>query len=119
MCYAQAEYCECGVEIMDKKTEIEVEAAAFRNLVQFLQRKTDVTNEDMMKSAGFCRDCLSHWYQSCAESLGMEVNQEQANIKIYGMSSQEWYDKHVAALAITAKQNPQATVKEESKQLSS
>ena len=89
---------------MHKPTEIEIEAAAFRNLVQVLQRRTDVTNDEMMKSLGFCRDCLSHWYQACAESLGLEIEHEQAKFKIYGMSSKEWQDKHLIAPRMTKKQ---------------
>ena len=52
---------------MDEKTQIELEAAAFRHLVGFLQEKTDVQNIDLMNLAGFCRNCLSKWYVAAAE----------------------------------------------------
>ncbi len=44
---------------MDEKNRIELEAAAFRGLVQHLQKRTDVQNIDLMNLAGFCRNCLS------------------------------------------------------------
>lgn len=46
---------------MDDKTRIEIEAAAFRGLVEHLQRRTDVQNIELMKLAGFCGNCLSKW----------------------------------------------------------
>src|SRR5690606_30705399 len=52
---------------MDDKTRIELEAAAFRGLVEHLQKRTDVQNIDLMNLAGFCRNCLSKWYQAAAK----------------------------------------------------
>ncbi|MDG1170384.1 MAG: DUF1244 domain-containing protein, partial [Sulfitobacter sp.] len=52
---------------MPSPTEIELQAAAFRRLQQHLmQDRTDVQNIDMMNLAGFCRNCLSRWYQEAA-----------------------------------------------------
>ena len=49
------------------QTELECQAAAFRRLVSHLQNRTDVQNIDLMNLAGFCRNCLSGWYQDAAE----------------------------------------------------
>ena len=50
---------------MDEQTKLELEAAAFRRLRDHLAERTDVQNIDMMNLAGFCRNCLSRWYQDC------------------------------------------------------
>jgi hypothetical protein len=47
-------------------TTTELEAAAFRRLVEHLRQRTDVQNIDLMNLAGFCRNCLSNWYQDAA-----------------------------------------------------
>ena len=52
---------------MDDKTRTELEAAAFRGLVEHLQRRSDVQNIDLMNLAGFCRNCLSKWYLGAAK----------------------------------------------------
>ena len=57
---------------MDDKTRIELEAAAFRGLVEHLQRRSDVQNIDIMNLAGFCRNCLSKWYLAAAKERGVE-----------------------------------------------
>ena len=41
---------------MDDKTRTELEAAAFRRLLDHLNTRTDVQNIDMMNFAGFCRN---------------------------------------------------------------
>ena len=52
---------------MDAQTQLEIEAAAFRRMRQHLmQDRTDVQNIDMMNLSGFCRNCLSRWYQEAA-----------------------------------------------------
>ena len=55
---------------IDDKTRTELEAAAFRRLVEHLRERTDVQNIDMMNLAGFCRNCLSRWYREAAEDAG-------------------------------------------------
>ena len=45
----------------DTATQTELEAAAFRRLVEHLRERTDVQNIDLMNLAGFCRNCLSRW----------------------------------------------------------
>jgi len=79
---------------MDEKTQIELEAAAFRHLVGFLQEKTDVQNIDLMNLAGFCRNCLSKWYLAAAEEREIELDYEEVREIIYGMPYSEWKDKY-------------------------
>jgi hypothetical protein len=79
---------------MDEKTQIELEAAAFRHLVGFLQEKTEVQNIDLMNLAGFCRNCLSKWYLAAAEDRGVEIDYEKVREMIYGMPYIEWKDKY-------------------------
>jgi hypothetical protein len=76
---------------MDQQTQIELEAAAFRRLRQHLmQDRTDVQNIDMMNLAGFCRNCLSRWYQEAANEKGIELGKEEAREIFYGMTMDEW-----------------------------
>lgn len=76
---------------MDRQTRIELEAAAFRRLRQHLmEERTDVQNIDLMNLAGFCRNCLSRWYQEAAGERGIEMSKEEGREVFYGMSYDEW-----------------------------
>ncbi len=80
---------------MDEQTQLELEAAAFRRLRQHLmEERTDVQNIDMMNLAGFCRNCLSRWYQEAANERGIEMSKEDGRVAFYGMSSEEWKSKY-------------------------
>jgi len=79
---------------MDEKTRTELEAAAFRRLVEHLRQRTDVQNLDLMNLAGFCRNCLSNWYQEAAKAKGQALDKEQAREIVYGMPYSEWKAKH-------------------------
>ncbi len=79
---------------MDKQTEIELQAAAFRRLRDHLAKRTDVQNIDMMNLAGFCRNCLSRWYQEAANERGIEIGNEEARDTFYGMPYSEWKEKY-------------------------
>lgn len=81
---------------MDKKTKTELEAAAFRRLVAHLRERTDVQNIDLMNLSGFCRNCLSRWYQEEANEKGLEMDKAEAREIIYGMPYDEWRDRHQA-----------------------
>lgn len=70
--------------------QTELEAAAFRRLVQHLRERTDVQNIDLMNLAGFCRNCLSKWYRAAAEERGLSLSDEAAREIIYGMPYAEW-----------------------------
>ena len=73
---------------------VELEAAAFRSLVAHLRERADVQNLDLMNLAGFCRNCLSRWYQEAAQARGLELGQDQAREVVYGMPYSEWKAKH-------------------------
>ncbi|SFT98508.1 DUF1244 domain-containing protein [Sedimentitalea nanhaiensis] len=76
---------------MDEQTEIELQAAAFRRLQKHLmQDRTDVQNIDLMNLAGFCRNCLSRWYQEAAAEKGIDIGKEAAREHFYGMTMAEW-----------------------------
>jgi hypothetical protein len=76
---------------MDDQTRIELEAAAFRALRDHLMvKRTDVQNIDMMNLAGFCRNCLSRWYQEAANERGIDMDKTQARENFYGMSMEDW-----------------------------
>ena len=79
---------------MDDPTRIELEAAAFRSLVEHLQVRTDVQNIDLMTLSGFCRNCLSRWYQEAANDKSIELDKNSAREIVYGMPFSEWRDKY-------------------------
>ncbi len=70
--------------------DIEFQAAAFRRLISHLRNRTDVQNIELMNIAGFCRNCLSGWYQDAAEQKGISLSKEKAREIIYGMPYSEW-----------------------------
>ncbi len=80
---------------MDDQTRIELEAAAFRRLQQhLLEERTDVQNIDMMNLTGFCRNCLSRWYQEAANERGIEMSKDEGREAFYGMPFGEWKAKY-------------------------
>jgi hypothetical protein len=72
----------------------ELEAAAFRKLVEHLRERPDVQNIDLMELAGFCRNCLSRWYREAAEARGTELSDAEARELVYGMPYEDWKAKH-------------------------
>ncbi|QUJ75864.1 DUF1244 domain-containing protein [Sulfitobacter albidus] len=77
------------------QTEIELQAAAFRRLQKHLmQDRPDVQNIDMMNLTGFCRNCLSRWYQEAAAERGIEMGKEEARELFYGMTMDAWKSTH-------------------------
>jgi hypothetical protein len=79
---------------LDDKTRTELEAAAFRTLVQHLRERTDVQNIDMMNLAGFCRNCLSNWMKDAADARGVALSRDESREAVYGMPYEEWKAKH-------------------------
>ena len=79
---------------MDNQTRTELEAAAFRRLLSHLAERTDVQNIDMMNLTGFCRNCLSRWYQEAAAEKGMTMSKDEGREIVYGMPYAEWRDKY-------------------------
>jgi hypothetical protein len=77
---------------VDDRTELE--AAAFRRLVEHLRERSDVQNIDLMELAGFCRNCLSRWYREAGEARGVELTDAEARELVYGMPYDEWKQRH-------------------------
>jgi hypothetical protein len=77
---------------MDK--QVEIEAAAFRRLLQHLDERKDVQNIELMNLAGFCRNCLSKWMSAAAKERGVELDYEQAREHVYGMPYADWKAKY-------------------------
>jgi hypothetical protein len=79
---------------IDDKTRTELEAAAFRRLVEHLRGRTDVQNIDLMNLAGFCRNCLSNWMKEAADTKGVAMSKDESRELIYGMPYDEWRAKY-------------------------
>jgi len=80
---------------MNEQTKIEIEAAAFRRLKKHLMEdRLDVQNIDMMNLTGFCRNCLSRWYQEAAAERGIEMSKDEGREVYYGMPFSEWKAKY-------------------------
>ena len=76
---------------MDDQTRTEIEAAAFRALRHHLmEKRPEVQNIDLMNLAGFCRNCLSRWYQEAANERGIPMTKEEAREIYYGMPYDDW-----------------------------
>jgi len=78
----------------DTPTQTELEAAAFRRLVEHLREHPEVQNLDLMNLAGFCRNCLARWYREAAEERGSEIADPDARELVYGMPYDEWKARH-------------------------
>lgn len=93
---------------MDDQTRIAIEAAAFRRLREHLMRdRADVQNIDMMNLAGFCRNCLSRWYQEAAAERGIEMSKQESREAFYGMPYADWK----AAMQTDASEEQEAAFK--------
>ncbi|OYX26510.1 MAG: alkaline phosphatase [Rhodobacterales bacterium 32-66-7] len=82
---------------MDPATRTELEAAAFRALIHHLmEKRPDVQNIDLMNLGGFCRNCLSRWYQEAAAERGIDLTKDAAREVVYGMPYADWVARHQA-----------------------
>jgi uncharacterized protein len=88
---------------IEPKTQIELEAAAFRRLLSHLRTRSDVQNIDLMNLSGFCRNCLSNWYQEAAMSQGIEITKDAAREMVYGMPYPEWQKRHQREATVAQK----------------
>ncbi len=79
---------------LDDKTRTELEAAAFRRLVEHLRSRDDVQNIDLMNLAGFCRNCLSNWLKDAADAQSVPLSKEASREHVYGMPYEEWKARH-------------------------
>jgi len=82
------------MKTFDPQTTLELEAAAFRRLIEHLRTRTDVQNIDLMNLAGFCRNCLSNWMAEAASAKGLELSKDEAREIVYGMPYREWQAKY-------------------------
>ena len=76
------------------QTKLAVDSIVLQRLISHLQKRTDVQNIDLMNLSGFCRNCLSNWYQEAANVQGLEINKNEAREIIYGMPHELWKDKY-------------------------
>jgi hypothetical protein len=79
---------------VNKDTQTQIEAAAFRRLVEHLDSRKDAQNIDLMNLAGFCRNCLAKWYKAAAQEHGIELEYEQAREVVYKEPYDSWKEKH-------------------------
>ena len=79
---------------MNKDEETEIEAAVFRKMIKHFQEHSDIQNIDVMNVAGFCRKCLSRWYEESSSDIGREISNEEARERVYGMPYIEWKEKY-------------------------
>ena len=79
---------------MDDETKQQLQSSTFERLIQHLRERKDVQNIDLMNLAGFCRNCLSKWYREEAKKNGIEISDPEARKHVYGISYEEWKDKH-------------------------
>jgi hypothetical protein len=85
---------------MNQQQADSIEAAVFRRLLEHLDGRKDVQNIELMNLAGFCRNCLSKWYAQAAKERGLEVADDAARERVYGMPYGEWkklYQKQASA----------------------
>lgn len=88
---------------IDSRTETELEAAAFRRLIEHLRSRTDVQNIDLMNLAGFCRNCLANWYQEAAAARGIALSKDDSRLRVYGMPYREWQERYQTEASHAAK----------------
>ena len=70
--------------------EIAIKAKVLDQLIDHLQKRTDVQNIDLMNLSGFCRNCLSKWYSKYAKDMGYDLDYEESRKMIYGMPYSDW-----------------------------
>jgi uncharacterized protein len=89
---------------MDDQTRTELEAATFRALLHHLmEKRPDVQNIDLMTLSGFCRNCLSRWYQEAAAEKGIALTKDAAREVVYGMPYADWVAQHQSEADATKK----------------
>lgn len=79
---------------LDQQTQDALDAATFRRLLSHLDNNKDVQNIDLMILADFCRNCLGKWYKNAADDQGVDISDEQARERVYGMPYSEWKANH-------------------------
>ncbi|MEM9878353.1 MAG: DUF1244 domain-containing protein [Pseudomonadota bacterium] len=92
---------------MENAKQQAAEAAAFRRLLSHLQHRTDVQNIDLMGLGGFCRNCLSDWFQEAMAEQGDAIDKPTARRHVYGMP----YDDYKAQYQTPATDQQLAAMK--------
>jgi len=83
-----------SIDNLSQAQQDALDAATFRRLLEHLDANKDVQNIDLMILANFCRNCLSKWYKSAADTANIDVDMDVARERIYGMSYGEWKENH-------------------------
>ena len=81
-------------QFIDPGVQVELEAAAFRRLVEHLRKRSDVQNIDLMNLGGFCRNCLANWYMEAANGRGIAMDKEESREIVYGEPYEDWQARH-------------------------
>ncbi len=79
---------------LSEQEQEKLDAAVMRRLIDHLDSNKDAQNIDLMILAGFCRNCLGKWYKAAADELGLDVSDNEARERIYGMPYDEWKEKY-------------------------
>lgn len=79
---------------LSEQEQEKLDAAVFRRLIAHLDTNKDAQNIDLMILAGFCRNCLGKWYKAAADELGVDVSDDAARERIYGMPYGAWKEKY-------------------------
>ena len=96
---------------MDNQTRTEIEAAVFRRLLAHLDSRRDAQNIDLMNLAGFCRNCLSNWFEDAAKAQGVAVSRDEARTMVYGMPYEDWKARYQGEATASQKQALEKTHK--------
>lgn len=80
--------------MIDTHTRTQLEAAAFRRLIQHLQEHPEIQNIELMLTADFCRNCLAKWLKAAAEERGVQLDDASARELVYGEPYEQWKAKH-------------------------
>ncbi len=94
---------------MDQSQTDAIEAAVFRRLLAHLDERKDVQNIDLMNLSGFCRNCLSKWYNAACEEAGVDMDYDRARERVYGMPYSEWKDRYQAEASAEQLKNFEAS----------
>ncbi|GEA52986.1 deoxycytidine triphosphate deaminase [Vibrio inusitatus NBRC 102082] len=79
---------------LSQEEQDKLDAAVFRRLLAHLDNNKDVQNIDLMILAGFCRNCFSKWYVAEAKDSGLDLDIDDARMRVYGMTYNEWKQNH-------------------------
>ena len=82
---------------INEDTKLAIDSIVLQRLISHLQKRTDVQNIELMNLSGFCRNCLSNWYQEAANDLGISFSKSEARETVYGMPHELWKEKYQKA----------------------